>query len=96
MKVDLSGDIITQVDGKQVLDPRRLQLAVIRLAPGTEVNVDGTDPLDPSDDGGVKEPATGGKYSGGWAGSCSSGGGPASPWLILLGLAALGRRRTAA
>ena len=35
-----SGDIITQVDGKQVLDPRRLQLAVIRLAPGTELNVD--------------------------------------------------------
>jgi serine protease Do len=35
-----SGDIITKVNGKEVLDPRRLQLAVIRLAPGTEIAVD--------------------------------------------------------
>ncbi|MCF7686940.1 MAG: DegQ family serine endoprotease [Cephaloticoccus sp.] len=35
-----SGDIITKVDGKDVLDPRRLQLAVVRLAPGTEVKVE--------------------------------------------------------
>lgn len=35
-----SGDIITKVNGQTVLDPRRLQLAVIRLAPGTEVTVE--------------------------------------------------------
>jgi len=35
-----SGDIITKVNGKDVLDPRRLQLAVIALAPGTEVEVE--------------------------------------------------------
>ena len=35
-----SGDIITKVNGKDVLDPRRLQLAVITLAPGTEVEVE--------------------------------------------------------
>ncbi len=35
-----SGDIITKVNGKEVLDPRRLQLAVVRLAPGTEVKVE--------------------------------------------------------
>jgi serine protease Do len=35
-----SGDIITKVNGQIVLDPRRLQLAVIRLAPGTEVTVE--------------------------------------------------------
>ncbi|MBW7893847.1 MAG: DegQ family serine endoprotease [Opitutaceae bacterium] len=35
-----SGDIITKVNGKDVLDPRRLQLAVVRLVPGTEVEVE--------------------------------------------------------
>lgn len=35
-----SGDIITKVNGKEVLDPRRLQLAVISLAPGSKVNVE--------------------------------------------------------
>lgn len=35
-----SGDIITKVNGQTVTDPRRLQLAVIRLAPGTEVTVE--------------------------------------------------------
>ncbi|MCC6414721.1 MAG: DegQ family serine endoprotease [Opitutaceae bacterium] len=35
-----SGDIITKVNGQTVADPRRLQFAVIRLAPGTEVTVE--------------------------------------------------------
>lgn len=35
-----SGDIITKVNGKDVIDPRRLQLAVISLAPGSEVEVE--------------------------------------------------------
>lgn len=35
-----SGDIITKVNGAPVLDPRTLQLAVTRLAPGTEVTVE--------------------------------------------------------
>lgn len=35
-----SGDIITKVGDKDVLDPRRLQLAVISLSPGTEVTVE--------------------------------------------------------
>ncbi len=35
-----SGDIITKVNGKDVIDPRRLQLAVIALAPGSEVQVE--------------------------------------------------------
>jgi serine protease Do len=35
-----SGDIITKVNGKEVIDPRRLQLAVVALAPGTEVEVE--------------------------------------------------------
>lgn len=35
-----SGDIITKVNGRDVIDPRRLQLAVVSLAPGSEVEVE--------------------------------------------------------
>ncbi|MBP6507849.1 MAG: DegQ family serine endoprotease [Opitutaceae bacterium] len=35
-----SGDVITKLDGTAILEPRRLQLAVTRLAPGTEVKVE--------------------------------------------------------
>ncbi|MFI5356327.1 MAG: DegQ family serine endoprotease [Opitutales bacterium] len=35
-----SGDIIIKINGHEVQDPRRLQLAVIRLAPGTEIKVE--------------------------------------------------------
>jgi len=35
-----SGDIITKVNGQVIADSRRLQLAIIRLAPGTEVEVE--------------------------------------------------------
>lgn len=35
-----SGDVITKVDGKEIIDPRRLQLAVTRMAPGTEIKVE--------------------------------------------------------
>ncbi|KXU34370.1 hypothetical protein AXK11_08655 [Cephaloticoccus primus] len=35
-----SGDIITRVNSQPVADSRRLQLAIVRLAPGTEVTID--------------------------------------------------------
>jgi len=35
-----SGDIITKVNGQPVADSRRLQLAIVRLAPGTEVEIE--------------------------------------------------------
>jgi len=35
-----SGDIITKINGQTIVDPRRLQLAVVRLMPGAEVNVE--------------------------------------------------------
>jgi serine protease Do len=34
------GDVITKLNGAPIVDPRRLRLAVGRLAPGTEVKVD--------------------------------------------------------
>jgi len=34
-----SGDIITKVNGQPIADSRRLQLAIVRLAPGTEVEI---------------------------------------------------------
>jgi len=35
-----SGDIITKVNGQPIADSRRLQLAIVRLAPGTEVEIE--------------------------------------------------------
>ncbi|KXU33901.1 hypothetical protein AXK12_00640 [Cephaloticoccus capnophilus] len=35
-----SGDIITKVNGRPIADSRRLQLAIVRLAPGTEVQIE--------------------------------------------------------
>jgi len=35
-----SGDIITKVNGRPIADSRRLQLAIVRLAPGTEVEIE--------------------------------------------------------
>jgi len=35
-----SGDIITKVNGHLIADSRRLQLAIVRLAPGTEVEIE--------------------------------------------------------
>jgi len=35
-----SGDIITRVNGQPIADSRRLQLAIVRLAPGTEVEIE--------------------------------------------------------
>jgi len=35
-----SGDIITKVNGQPIVDSRRLQLAIVRLAPGSEVQIE--------------------------------------------------------
>ena len=85
-----------QVDAGET-DPRVFDTDGGGVGDGAEVNA-GTDPLDPSDDGGVVPTQDSRSFQGG---GCGSGGStyPALPWLtLLLGLALLwfqGSRRRA-